>query len=70
MLGTGYIPMPENDDKILDFTCALLCGYDDTVQYFTFQSDFGTLGINGFFFIPYAYILDPEKCGCFVVSIW
>lgn len=58
---TGVVQMPKKGEKNAGLHAALACGYDDTTQRFIVRNSFGTdWGMNGYFTIPYAYLLDPK----------
>lgn len=61
-LSSGNIPMPDTQNEILlGGHCVLLIGYDDSTQLFTFMNSWGTdIGQNGFFTIPYNYVINPS----------
>ena len=58
----GVIPMPNTTkEQCLGGHCILMIGYDDSTHRFTFQNSWGeTVGQNGFFTIPYEYVLDSN----------
>jgi C1A family cysteine protease len=48
-------------ERCLGGHCVLLVGYDDTTQQFTCMNSWGPhWGLDGFFKIPYNYILNPK----------
>lgn len=59
---TGIIVMPNIEiEENLGGHCILLCGYDDLTKTFTFQNSWGTdAGNNGYYTIPYSYVLNPD----------
>jgi C1A family cysteine protease len=58
---TGVVQMPKEGEKTAGLHAALACGYEDSAQLFTVRNSFGTdWGMNGYFTIPYAYLLDPK----------
>lgn len=61
-LNTGHIPIPDTTkEKNLGGHCILLIAYDDNGKYFTFMNSWGIkVGQNGFFTLPYNYVLDPN----------
>ena len=58
---TGLVPMPDRDNESCQGGHAqCLYGYDDEKQAFLSQNSWGQWGINGFSWIPYKYLCDPE----------
>lgn len=56
---TGHVPMPGRREKILGGHCTLAVGYDDLSQIFYVQNSWGSVwGMNGFFTIPRAYLMN------------
>ncbi len=66
---TGDIPMPDlKKEKMLGGHAIVLCGYDDNTQRFLIQNSWGTdVGKQGYFTLPYNYVLDPNLAGDFWV---
>ena len=64
---TGNIPIPDTTkEQNLGGHCILLIAYDDYGKYFTFMNSWGTdVGQNGFFTLPYNYVLDPNLASDF-----
>jgi C1A family cysteine protease len=64
---TGLIPMPNTTkEQCLGGHCVLMVGYDDATRRFTFQNSWGeSVGQNGFFTIPYDYVLNPNLASDF-----
>lgn len=58
----GLIPMPNlKNEKCLGGHAVLFVGYDDNKQCFIGRNSWGTnWGINGYFYIPYKYVTDPN----------
>lgn len=57
---TGIMPMPAANEGVLGGHCVLLVGYNDANQYFTCLNSWSaSWGDKGFFYMPYAYLLDP-----------
>lgn len=70
---TGNIPMPNTSkEKLLGGHCILLTGYDDNTKLFTFMNSWGkSVGKNGFFTLPYQYVLDPNLSSDFwTIKFW
>lgn len=67
VLQSGVVPMPDvTNENCLGGHCILMTGYDDATERFTFQNSWGKgVGIDGFFTIPYQYILDSNLASDF-----
>jgi C1A family cysteine protease len=60
---TGIVPMPTSRDYLLGGHAVMLVGYDDSTKRFTMMNSWGTkVGKEGYFEIPYEYILDKNLC--------
>ena len=58
---TGIIPMPSKYDKLLGGHTVLCCGYDDSKQVWIMRNSWGVnWGDNGYFYLPYLYLLDSS----------
>lgn len=58
---TGVVQMPKKGEKVAGLHAAVACGYDDTSKRFIVRNSFGKdWGMDGYFTIPYAYLLDPQ----------
>lgn len=57
---TGIVPMPDiNSENLLGYHCILIIGYDDNMQRFKCANSWGiNWGINGYFYLPYNYVLN------------
>ena len=56
---TGVVPMPQAKEQQLGGHAVLAVGYDDASERFIVRNSWGTgWGIDGYFTIPYAYLLD------------
>ena len=65
---TGIVPMPTKNEKVLGGHAVLIVGYDDTKQMFLIRNSWGTnWGLNGYFWMPYNYIIDPNLASDFWV---
>lgn len=62
---TGVVPMPGGKDYVVGGHCVAIVGYDDATQYFKCRNSWGDWGDSGNFYMPYAYILDPNLCDDF-----
>jgi len=61
---TGIVPMPNLfTDECLGGHAVFVCGYDDTKQQWIVRNSWGTQwGDNGYFYLPYHYLLYPTLC--------
>ena len=60
---TGIVPMPGANEQCVGGHCVLVVGYDIGKQMFLVRNSWGTdWGINGNFWIPFAYLADPKLC--------
>jgi C1A family cysteine protease len=58
---TGIVPMPTASEQVLGGHAVLCVGYDDTQQRFIVRNSWGDgWGIQGYFLMPYAYLLEPN----------
>ena len=66
---SGTLQMPNFDkDKLLGGHAVIIVGYDDETRRFTIMNSWGsTWGDNGYFTIPYEYILNPNLASDFWV---
>lgn len=56
---TGVVPMPGIDEQFLGGHAVLASGYDDEKRAFIVRNSWGTgWGDGGYFYMPYAYLLD------------
>ena len=64
---TGIVPMPNTTRESLEGGhCVLLIGYDDVAQRFTCMNSWSTgWGDQGFFSIPYDYVLHSDLASDF-----
>ena len=54
---TGNVPMPSRTDRYLGGHAVVCVGYDDTKKAFIMRNSWGSSwGINGHFYLPYAYL--------------
>ena len=67
----AVIPLPQTSDSFLGGHEILLVGYTDAVQLFTFINSWGqSWGKNGFAYLPYAYVSNPNLTwGLSVISL-
>ncbi len=58
---TGHESMPAQGDKPIGGHAVLAVGYDDSKQWFIVRNSWGdSWGMNGYFTLPYAYVLDED----------
>lgn len=63
---TGIVPMPDLRNDPIGGHCQLITGYDDSKQLFIIKNSWGTFfGDNGYDYMPYTYITDPNLCSDF-----
>ena len=72
----GVVPMPANSEKVLGGHAVDIAGVNDTTapwsgippQYFLMRNSWGTgWGVSGYFFMPFAYVLNQELADDFWV---
>jgi C1A family cysteine protease len=62
------VPLPLNSDSQTGGHAALAVGYDNATALFKFRNSWGTsAGENGYFYIPYSYLLDASIASDFWV---
>jgi C1A family cysteine protease len=65
---TGILPMPSPTEKDLGGHAVIAAGYDDSKQSILVRNSWDTdWGINGYFWMPYAYITNPNLADDFWV---
>lgn len=66
----GMVPMPDTKkEKCEGGHCVTLVGYNDANQTFTCANSWGTSwGNKGYFYLPYAYVTDPNLAMDFCVT--
>jgi C1A family cysteine protease len=58
---TGAVPMPAANEKMLGGHAVLAVGYDDAQQRFFVRNSWGAgWGMQGYFSMPYSYLLDQN----------
>jgi C1A family cysteine protease len=58
---TGHLNMPNKREKYVGLHPVLAVGYDDSQRRFTIRNSWGARwGMNGYFTMPYEYLMDPE----------
>jgi C1A family cysteine protease len=64
---TGIVPMPSRNEDAVGGHAVLTVGYNDAEQRFLVRNSWGPRwGQQGYFTIPYEYILNSDLCG----DIW
>lgn len=57
--GTGYVPMPRANESALGGHAVVIVGYDRIRKLFICRNSWGTSwGERGYFYLPYAYVLN------------
>ena len=60
---SGMVSMPTQDEECLGGHAVLVCGYEDATQRWILRNSWGTKwGDNGYFYLPYVYLLDSSLC--------
>jgi C1A family cysteine protease len=63
---TGDVPMPGASERVLGGHAVLAVGYDDEDSLFICRNSWGSAwGDAGYFYMPYAYLLDDNLSGDF-----
>lgn len=63
---SGFVPVPNRNDRVIGGHCVYIVGYDDTIQRFICVNSWGkNWGDNGIFYMPYEYISNPNLCSDF-----
>lgn len=58
---SGQMNMPQPGEQVLGGHAVLAVGYDDAQQRFIVRNSWGPdWGMNGYFTMPYAYLLEPN----------
>lgn len=58
---TGHAPMPSPNESLQGGHAVMAVGYDDTNQWFICRNSWGTgWGMNGYFTLDYAYLIDTN----------
>ena len=66
MSNTGMMEMPKQEDKSLGGHAVLAVGYNDEKEYFIIRNSWGSnWGDNGYFYMPYKYILNKKLASDF-----
>jgi C1A family cysteine protease len=69
---TGVVPMPDTwKDRVLGGHAVLCVGYDDDQSQFIVRNSWDEdWGNNGYFYMPYAYLLNDSLSDDFWVIAW
>ena len=58
---TGYVPMPSSDEESVGGHAVLCVGYNDEKKVWIIRNSWSdTWGDNGYFYLPYEYLLDSS----------
>lgn len=58
---TGIVPMPSLDENLLGYHEICICGYDDKKRVWIGRNSWGgNWGDNGYFYLPYPYLLNSN----------
>lgn len=58
---TGHVPMPRPSEQVAGGHAVLAVGFDDQNQWFLARNSWGLdWGLQGYFTIPYSYLLDEN----------
>ncbi|MGO9643589.1 MAG: C1 family peptidase [Candidatus Bathyarchaeia archaeon] len=56
---TGHAPMPAPSEKVIGGHAVVAVGYNDSQSWFIVRNSWGpSWGMNGYFTLPYTYLLD------------
>ena len=62
----GIVPMPTKNEKWIGGHAVVMVGYDDSKKWFKCANSWGPdWGDNGFFYMPYDLIINPQYCFSF-----
>lgn len=63
---TGIMEMPKPNEMVLGGHAVLVVGYNDEKQWYVVRNSWNeSWGDKGYFYMPYAYLLDPNLAGDF-----
>lgn len=58
---SGIMPMPATSESVLGGHAVVVVGYDESKQWFIVRNSWGKKwGDKGYFYMPYAYLLDSK----------
>jgi C1A family cysteine protease len=62
------VPLPNDSDSQVGGHAVLAVGFDNSTALFKFRNSWGTeVGEQGYFYIPYSYVIDPNLASDFWV---
>ena len=62
----GKMPIPKPNEELLGGHAVMAVGYDDRKQVFIVRNSWGSSwGDGGYFYMPYSYITDNNRCDDF-----
>lgn len=65
---TGIVALPGPDEEVIGGHAVAMVGYDDSKRSFLVRNSWGEeWGLKGHFWLPYAYVLDPNLASDFWV---
>src|SRR5574343_551679 len=65
---TGIVPMPSKKEKLLVGHAVMCVGYKEDTKQFIVRNSWGTdWGDKGYFYLPYAYVINSNLCDDFWV---
>jgi len=63
---TGIVPMPAPGEQCVGGHAVIICGYDVTTGMFLVRNSWGSdWGIGGYFWLPFAYVVDASLANDF-----
>ena len=64
--GDGVMPIPKEGEKVDGGHAVVCCGFDDNKKAFIIRNSWGEdWCIDGYFYMPYEFMLNQEWCGDF-----
>lgn len=65
---TGMVPMPQPDEQCVGGHCIMIVAFNDSTQLFKFRNSWSaSWAENGYGYLPYQYVLDPDLASSFWV---
>jgi|SRR5712672_3090089 len=61
----GMVPMPKSSERLLGGHAVLVVGFRDSDQKWICRNSWGDWGDKGYFYMPYAYLQDPNLASDF-----
>ena len=63
---TGIVPMPNYSERLIGGHAVMAVGYDDVTENFLVLNSWGReWGMNGYFLLPYAYVINQNLAADF-----